>query len=259
MRGGSSPDPLLLLGISLNEGKNFMSLYIILMGVQGAGKGEQARFIRETYQLPHVSTGDLFRAMKTRTDALAQRIQKTMAEGKLIDDDTTNEVVQERLSQADAHNGVILDGYPRTPAQAAWLDAHLANQGKRINAVLLLELDLYTAFKRSFGRVSSPDDTKSYNYYYNTGDLQWYWEAHPEKTFPPNLVAKNPASGEQMKRRPDDASADAIIKRIDTFMEQTAPLVDYYRSKQLLTKIYADQPIEVVSMAIKHAVDAAKK
>ncbi len=233
-----------------------MSLNIILMGVQGAGKGEQARFIQEKYGIPQVSTGDLFRAMKTRTDALAQRIQSIMAEGRLIDDDTTNTVVEERLAEPDAQNGVLLDGYPRTPAQAAWLDTHLAGKGAKINAVLLLEIDLYTAFKRSFGRVSSDTSKRSYNIYYNADGIDWSFEDHAEGQYPPRLKATHVASGETLRRRPDDASAHAIIKRIDTFIETTQPLIDYYRTRGLVTRIYADQPIEVVTMAIKHAIDA---
>lgn len=237
-----------------------MSLYIILMGVQGAGKGEQARFIQETYGIPQVSTGDLFRAMKTRTDPLAQRIQQIMAEGKLIDDDTTNAVVDDRLSQDDAKNGVILDGYPRTPAQAAWLDQYLEKQGSRVNAVVLLELDLYTAFKRSFGRVKSDDTGKTHNIYFNDDDIaEWKFVDHPENQYPPRLQAVD-ANGNVLSRRPDDASAHAILKRIDTFRETTAPLITYYEQKQpgLLVRVNADQSIEAVGLAIKEAIDARK-
>ncbi|MDX2136563.1 MAG: nucleoside monophosphate kinase [Chloroflexota bacterium] len=237
-----------------------MSLYIILMGVQGAGKGEQARFIQETYGIPQVSTGDLFRAMKTRTDALAQRIQQIMAEGKLIDDDTTNAVVEDRLAQPDATNGVILDGYPRTPAQAEWLDAYLQKQGKRVNAVLLLELDLYTAFKRSFGRIKSDKTGRTYNVYYNADELaDWKFEDHPEGAYPPRLVATH-RDGERLSRRADDASADAVLKRIDTFMNTTTPLIEFYKRKHpsLLVTIDAAQSIEQVSEQIRSAIDIRK-
>ena len=105
-----------------------MGLYIILMGVQGAGKGVQASFIREQYGIPHVSTGDLFRAMRTREDELARKIQETMKAGLLISDETTNEVLQDRLEQPDAENGVIFDGYPRNAAQAKWLDDYSRQQ-----------------------------------------------------------------------------------------------------------------------------------
>jgi adenylate kinase len=234
-----------------------MGLYVILMGVQGAGKGEQARFIRETYQIPHVSTGDLFRAMKTREDELARRIQQIMAEGKLIDDDTTNEVLKDRLSQPDAANGIIFDGYPRTPAQAEWLERYLAGKGEQIAAVILLELDLYTAFKRAFGRVSSAKTGKSYNIYYNNEGIHWEFEDYPQGAlFPPRLKATTVEDGEELVRRPDDAHAHAIIKRIDIFLETTQPLLDYYRAKGLLHTINADQPIPVVSTEIKHLLDS---
>ena len=212
-----------------------MGLYVILMGVQGAGKGEQAKFIRDTYDIPHVSTGDLFRAMKTREDDLAKRIQQIMAEGRLIDDATTNEVVKDRLSQPDAANGVIFDGYPRTPAQADWLEHYLAGKGERVNIVLLLELDLYTAFKRAFGRVTHPENGKSYNIYYNNDELKnGSFVDHPDKIFPPRLKAVETGCGSNWCAARMMAALDAILKRIDTYVETTQPLIDYYRKKGLL-------------------------
>ncbi len=235
-----------------------MGLYVILMGVQGAGKGEQARFIRETYGIPHISTGDLYRAMKTRDDDLARRIQQIMAEGRLIDDATTNEVVKDRLSQPDAASGAIFDGYPRTPAQAEWLESFLAEKGERIAVVLLLKLDLYTAFKRAFGRVSHPETGRSYNIYYNDAGVEWQFVDHPEKNFPPRLKAVEQETGTELVRRPDDGSAHAVLKRIDIFMETTQPLIDYYSNKDLLVQIDADQPIAAVSEALKSAIDTAQ-
>ena len=235
-----------------------MGLYVILMGVQGAGKGEQAKFIRDTYKIPHVSTGDLFRAMKTREDDLAKRIQKTMADGNLVSDETTNEVVAERLSQPDAANGVIFDGYPRTPAQADWLEKYLESKGERVNIVMLLTLDLYTAFKRAFGRVSHPQNGKSYNIYYNSDEIDWEFVEHPDKAFPPQLKATEKGSGTALVRRADDGNADAVIKRIDTYIKTTQPLIAYYQGKGLLTEIHADQPISVVGYAIKVAIEAAQ-
>lgn len=236
-----------------------MALYIILMGVQGAGKGEQAKFIQAEYGIPQVSTGDLFRAMKTRTDPLAQRIQAILAEGKLVDDDTTNEVVRERLSLPDADNGVILDGFPRTPAQAAWLEAFLAQRGATINAVLLLELDLYTAFKRAFGRVSDAETGKSYNIYYNAEGIEWAFVNHPtDKAFPPRLRAVVAGTDRELNRRADDGSAHSVLLRIDTYIEQTRPLIGYFDERGLVQRIHADQSIEAVSAAIRAAIGAAK-
>jgi adenylate kinase len=235
-----------------------MGLYVILMGVQGAGKGEQAKFIRETYNIPHISTGDLFRAMKTREDDLAKRVQQIMAEGRLVDDATTNEVVKDRLSQPDAANGVIFDGYPRTPAQADWLEQYLAGKGERVNIVLLLNLDLYTAFKRAFGRVTHAESGRSYNIYFNSDGLDWQFVEHPDKLFPPRLKAIETETGAELVRRADDGNAHAILKRIDIYVETTQPLIDYYRAKGLLREVDADQPIPAVSAALKAEIDAAR-
>ncbi len=231
-----------------------MSLYIILMGVQGAGKGVQAKFIEETFGIPQVSTGDLFRAMKTRTDELAVRVQKLMASGQLIDDDTTNAIVVDRLSQADAQNGVILDGYPRNQAQAEFLEKHLAEKGAKINAVLLLDLDLYTAFKRAFGRVSDPDGP-SYNYYFKKDGADFRWVQYPDNIFPPRLDAFIEGTDKLLKRRADDADAAAVVRRIDTFVRETQLLVDYFSGQGVVKTVNANQSIENVTADIKAVID----
>jgi adenylate kinase len=233
-----------------------MALNVILIGAQGSGKGVQASYIQSTYGIPHVSTGDLFRAMRTRTDALAQQIQQIMAEGKLISDDITNQVVADRLSQPDAANGVILDGYPRTAVQAEWLENYLSGKGQAVNAVLLMKIDLFESFKRAFGRVTSASGD-SYNVYSNGDGVDWQWVEHPDKQYPPRLEATHQTSGEKLIRRPDDASAHAIIKRIDTFVATTAPLIEYYQRKGLVHEVDASQPIDAVSAQIKAILDRA--
>lgn len=232
-----------------------MSRYLIIMGAQGAGKGTQAAYINQTYNIPHVSTGDLFRAMRTRTDALAQRVQDIMRQGGLIDDATTNDVLKDRLEQPDAANGVILDGYPRNPAQAQWLENYLQERGQRLSGVILLNLDAYTAFKRAYGRVSSEANKATYNIFFNNQDIDWHFIEHPDKEFPPRIHAVLKSTGEVLRRRPDD-EAGSVIKRIDTYLNETAPLVEYYRARGLLIEINADQPIDAVSQAIKTVVDS---
>ena len=230
-----------------------MSLYVILMGIQGAGKGLQAKRIEEHFGIPQVSTGDLFRAMRTRTDDLARKVQHIMTSGQLVDDDTTNAIVVDRLAQVDAAGGVILDGYPRNRVQAAFLEAHLAQKGARVNSVLLLELDLFTAFKRAFGRVSAADGS-SYNYYYNADGVDFKWAQDPAGHFPPRLEAAIDGGGETLRRRPDDASADAIVKRIDTYLESTQPLITFFEARDIVHRINADQSIEAVWADIKRAL-----
>jgi adenylate kinase len=232
-----------------------MGLYIILMGVQGAGKGIQAGFISEEYGIPHISTGDLFRAMRTREDELARRIQQIMAAGQLVSDEVTNEVLQDRLEQPDAANGVILDGYPRNPAQAEWLNEYLRSRGEAVNAVLFLKLDLYVAFKRAFGRVSVAESNKMYNLFFDNDGIDWQFEEHPEKLFPPRVVGTEKETSKPLVRRADDANAAAVIKRIDTYVEQTYPLVEYYRQAGLLSEIDAEASIPEVSQAIKAVIE----
>ena len=231
-----------------------MSLFVILIGVQGAGKGLQAKKIEQHYGIPQVSTGDLFRAMRTRTDALALKVQDIMTSGRLVDDDTTNAIVEDRLAQPDARNGVILDGYPRNLVQARFLESHLKTKGAKVDAALLLELDLYIAFKRAFGRVTAADG-RSYNYYYNADGVDFRWIADEEGHFPPRLDATLANSNTALKRRPDDASADAVIKRIDTFLDTTQPLITYFDGQGILKKVNADQSIEAVWADIKRVLD----
>lgn len=230
-----------------------MSLYLIFMGVQGAGKGMQAGTISETYNIPHVSTGDLFRAMRTREDDLARKIQQIMAEGRLVSDADTAEVLRDRLERSDAADGFILDGFPRNVAQAEWVNEYLAERGEQLTGVLYLSLDLYTAFKRAFGRVTASNGD-SYNIYYNADGIDWEFTDHPEKAYPPRLEARVKDTGEMLKRRPDDANAHAVLTRIDTYIESTQPLIDYYRDQGLLIEIDADQPIDAVTAAITEAI-----
>ncbi|MEL6524500.1 MAG: nucleoside monophosphate kinase [Chloroflexota bacterium] len=233
-----------------------MGLYIILMGVQGAGKGMQAGFINETYGIPHVSTGDIFRGLQNRTDELAQRVKAILDAGDLVDDATTNELVADRLNEPDAENGVILDGYPRNEVQAEFLTNYLQEKGEQVNAVILLDLNLFTAFKRAFGRVTDKETGESFNYYYKQGDVNFEVEKDADDVYPPRLVATR--DGRELKRRGDDADAMSVINRIDTYLDQTMPVVEYFDSKGVVQKIDADQSIAEVSKAIKAAIDSVK-
>src|SRR5260221_11916181 len=116
------------------------AIYIVLVGVQGSGKGTQAKILSEQLEIPHVSTGDLFREMRTLDTPLAREIQSLMKDGKLISDEITIQAVRERLSKSDAMPGAILDGFPRTQLHAEALDALLADFGSKLKAVLNFKL-----------------------------------------------------------------------------------------------------------------------
>lgn len=215
-----------------------MGLYFVMIGVQGAGKGTQAKFLIEKYGIPQISTGDLFRAMKTQDTPLAREVQALMREGKLIPDEITNRMVEERLTEPDAQQGAIFDGYPRNVAQAEVLDGLLGKKNEALTAAIVLELDSEIAFKRAEGRRYSPDKQRVYNIYFN----------------PPQNDGVDDVTGEALIQREDDKPT-AVQKRIDTFYDTTMPIIDYYQDKGLVIKINADQSIEAVRDDVMKAIE----
>jgi adenylate kinase len=214
-----------------------MATYIVMMGVQGAGKGTQATILKEKLGLPHVSTGDLFRAMKAMDTPLARRVQDLMEKGELIPDDVTNEMVADRIAEPDAVRGMILDGYPRNRNQAKFLDDLLARQREKVTVVPMLHLDRETAIKRVEGRRYSPDARRVYNIYFD----------------PPQVEGKDDVTGELLVQRADD-NREAVERRIDLFYEKTAPLIEYYTERGVLEQINADQEINAVAVDVIAAI-----
>lgn len=219
-----------------------MALYIVLVGVQGAGKGTQAAILSQQYHLPHVTTGGLFREMKTQDTPLAREIQRIMNEGSLVPDDITVQVVRERLQQPDAVNGAIFDGFPRTLPQAEALDKLLGDLGGKVNLVPFFNLDRETAIKRISGRWECTLDPK---HVYN------------ENSNPPKVAGTCDLDGGKLWQRPDD-TPEAAAKRIDLFFEKTMPLLNYYRGRGLLNEINAGQSIEAVTAEMISALEKAK-
>ena len=233
-----------------------MALFLMLMGPQGAGKGVQAQLLSAGLKIPHVSTGDLFRAMRQREDELAREVQAVMATGRLIDDALTNEVLRDRLEQPDAKAGAVLDGYPRNLVQAEFLSRYLAGRSDRLRAALLLELDLYEAFRRTYGRITAADG-RSYNIYGGDAGVEWKFVEHPERAYPPQLRAHLLETGEALLRRPDDAHAHAIIQRIEAFLALKQELVGYYEARGILFRIDAAQEIKAVAAQIADVIASA--
>lgn len=218
-------------------------LYILLMGVQGAGKGTQAQKLKEYYGIPHVSTGDIFRDMKNQDTPLAREIQQTMAAGNLVSDESTIAAVRERLKKGDVADGVLLDGFPRTLPQAQALDAMLAEMGRKVTVVPYLDLRREEAIERIVDRwICSQNSAHAYNL----------------KTNPPQVAGKCDIDDAPLIQRKDD-TPEAAAKRIDAFFAQTMPLLDYYRERQILRYIDARNPIDQVTAELIEKIDAAIK
>jgi adenylate kinase len=194
-----------------------MSKIIVLMGAPGAGKGTQARLLQERLHLPQISTGDIFRALKEEHTPLAEEVRAIMEAGKLVPDDLTIRVVRERTARDDCKNGYVLDGFPRTPAQAAMLEKLALEQGKSIKAIEInVPPELLT--KRMTGRRNCPICGEIYNIYFKPPKHDNVCDFHPEV---------------QLRQRADD-NPETVRARLATYEQQTRPLLDYYRQANLL-------------------------
>ena len=206
-----------------------MSKIIVLMGAPGAGKGTQARLLQERLHLPQISTGDIFRALKSAQTPLAQEVRDIMERGRLVPDELTIRLVKERTAQHDCRNGYILDGFPRTPAQAASLDQLAAEQGNNIVAVLIdVPHDLLE--KRMTGRRNCPVCGEIYNIYLKPPRHDNVCDFHPEA---------------ELVHRADD-NPETVKARLATYEEQTRPLVEYYKSGGLLRTVDGTRDPEAI-------------
>lgn len=217
-------------------------MYLVMMGVQGAGKGTQAAAIQERWNIPHITSGGLFRAMKDQDTPLARRVQDIMARGELVPDDITIQIIRERITQSDARDGYILDGFPRTLPQAEALDALMAELGKALTAVVYLHISDEEAVERISGRLQCELDEKHiYHVRYN----------------PPQEPGVCDIDGGRLFTREDDRP-EAVRKRIAAFHEKTQPLLDYYRQKGLLLEIDAEKSIEQVTEDVFRALESVR-
>jgi len=187
------------------------------MGAPGAGKGTQARLLQEHLNLPQISTGDIFRALKTAQTPLAQEVRDIMTRGQLVPDELTIQLVKERTAKDDCLNGYILDGFPRTPAQARSLEKLAVEQDKQIVAVLI-DVPLEFLEKRMTGRRSCPVCGEIYNIYFKPPRNDNVCDLHPQA---------------ELLHRADD-NPETVRARLATYDEQTRPLVEYYKSVGLL-------------------------
>ena len=201
---------------------------LVLVGPPGAGKGTQAQFLAAHYSIPHISTGDIFRANLKASTPLGLEAKGFMDSGQLVPDSVTNEMVKDRLTHDDVANGFLLDGFPRNTVQAEVLRAFLSEKGTPLEAVLELAIENEIIIKRLSSRRTCKDCGAP---------------ASPESP-------KCSACGGELYQREDDKE-EVIAKRLSVYEEQTAPIVHFYRTEGLLITISADGEVaEITDRAI---------
>lgn len=207
-----------------------MSTYIVLLGPPGVGKGTQAKILAEKTNLAHISSGDLFRENIKNNTELGLLAQTFINKGELVPDDVTIGMIRGRLSLPDCAAGAILDGFPRTPAQADALQALLAEFGGQVNRVPFITASEETLMERLAGRWTCRAQGHVFH----------------EKFNPPKQSGICDIDGSELYQREDD-KAETVQRRIRVYFEQTAPLVSYYQQQGLLVEIDGAQPIEAVT------------
>lgn len=211
---------------------------IVILGPPGAGKGTQADFIIEKYNIPHISTGDIFRENIKNGTELGVKAKSYMDKGLLVPDELVIDIVKDRIVRDDCKDGFLLDGFPRTVAQAVSLDAELDKQGTKLDKVVNINVDSSILVDRAVGRRICKTCGATYHIEYN----------------PPKVEGICDKDQTELIQRDDDKE-ETVKTRINVYFEQTAPLIDYYRAQGLLLDIDGAQDIKKVFEDVVEGLD----
>lgn len=214
-----------------------MPTYIVLLGPPGVGKGTQARILSEETGLVHVSSGDLFRENLKNQTELGKLAKSFMDKGELVPDDVTINMIKDRISRPDCKAGAVLDGFPRTPAQADALEVMLKSFEGAVNAVPYITAAEHILVERASGRWTCRSNGHIYH----------------EKFNPPKQARVCDIDGSEVYQRDDD-KVETVTKRIRVYLEQTMPLVEYYRKAGKLIEIDGTQAVEEVTKVLLSAL-----
>lgn len=214
-----------------------MPTYIVLLGPPGAGKGTQAQIVSEKLDLPHVSSGDIFRENLKNETELGQVARGYIDKGELVPDDVTIAMIRERLARLDCQDGALLDGFPRTVAQAQALDEMLGEFGGHLDAVPYIRVPEEVLIERLTGRWTCRAEGHVFHEKYNS----------------PRQSGICDYDGSELYQREDD-KAETVKRRIRVYLEQTQPLIDYYRQRGVLVEVDGTQSINEVSKALLAAL-----
>ena len=215
---------------------NTKATYIVMLGPPGAGKGTQAKILAEKLGLVHVSTGDLFRENLSQETELGKLASSFMVKGELVPDDVTIAMVRERLSRPDCAKGAVMDGFPRTPAQAEAFETLLAEINGKVDLVPFISVPNEVLVERLSGRWMSHAG-RVYHALYNPPKVKWV----------------DDVDGSPLYQRDDD-KPETVLHRINVYYDQTSPLIDYYRQAGKLVEIDGTQEIEQVTEDLLKAV-----
>ena len=202
---------------------------IIMLGAPGAGKGTQAKQIAAKYSIPHISTGDIFRANIKNGTELGKKAKEYMDQGLLVPDELTCDLVMDRIAQDDAKNGFVLDGFPRTIPQAEALDAALTKIGQSMDFAIDVDVPDENIINRMSGRRACLNCGATYHIV----------------SIPPKKEGICDTCGNELVLREDD-KPETVKKRLDVYHDQTQPLIDYYNGKGILKSVDGTQPMEKV-------------
>ncbi len=215
-----------------------MAIYLVMIGLPGAGKGTQAALLSKQRGLTHLSSGDLFRDNIKRQTELGRQVEAILKSGALVPDDVTIAMVRDRLKQPDCQEGAVLDGFPRTPAQAEALNKMLGQLGGKVNLVPYIKVPDEVLVERLTGRWTCK----------GPGQHVYHMKFNPPKV---SGVCDN--DGAPLFQRPDDQE-ETVVRRIAEYVKNTAPLIEYYRERGLLAEINGEQDIEKVTAELLAAV-----
>ncbi len=207
---------------------------IVLMGLPGAGKGTQAEKIVDQFQIPHISTGDMFRSAIKEGTKMGLEAKSYMDQGLLVPDEVVIGIVNERLGKDDCNKGFLLDGFPRTVAQAEALDLLLEKLNKDIDAVVYIEVDQNSLMQRLTGRRICRDCGATYHVIYN----------------PPKVEGTCDKCGGELYQRDDDKE-ETVATRLEVNLKQVEPLLSYYQKKEVLQSIDGNQDINKVFESVE--------
>jgi adenylate kinase len=216
-------------------------LNLVLLGPPGSGKGTQGERLQEDLRLPYYATGDILRAAVREETELGKSAKKYMDEGDLVPDEVIVGVIVEALESEQARDGFILDGFPRTTPQAEALEAKLAELGRAVNAVLLIDVSDEEVVRRLGGRRTCEANGHVFHVEFN----------------PPKAEGVCDIDGSKLIVRDDDKPA-VIRKRLQTYHEKTEPLVDYYDSRSVLRRIDGEQPPDDVEAEIRRTLSTLR-